>query len=243
MADRNTIRRVVRELAFTKRADVEALQERLTAAKIDVYERTLRDLAQLLKLTATPDVSGQVKLALSIESGNHARSIIKTFNNDLAQYAFKFGRQLEEDELRQTLRAWVDNRNKSRAPIIAVTETYGPYADALMAGFLEAGLDAEFDFGGHPEAGDEPAECIVCLALEETNPHPLREVIRIGSPHPNCRQNWHVRNLQMLLLQLASTDVQLGAKPAGIVGRPSLIHRAGGRAPAARAIRSGRIPR
>jgi hypothetical protein len=243
VADRNTIRRVVRELAL-KRRDVEGIRDRLTAAKIDVYERTLRDLAAQLKLKTPPVVSGQVKLALGIESGNHARSIVKTFNKDLANYAFKFGRQLEEDELRQTLRAWVDNRNTSRAPIIAVTETYGPYADALMAGFLEAGLgDAEFDFGGHPEEGDEPAECIVCLALEDTNPHPLREVIRIGSPHPNCRQNWHVRQLQHLILQLQSTDVQLGAKPAGIVGRPSLIHRAGGRAPAARAIRSRRIPR
>jgi hypothetical protein len=128
--------------------------------------------------------------------------------------------------------------------VIAVTEMYWAHADALMAGFMEAGLgDAQFDFGGHPELGDEPPECAICAALEATNPHPLREVIRIGCPHPNCRQGWHARNLEVLMLALQSQDVQLGARVAGIVGKPSLIARAGNRRKAAAAILSGRIPR
>ncbi|HEY3435082.1 MAG TPA: hypothetical protein VGK41_05470 [Solirubrobacterales bacterium] len=243
MADRNTIRRLVRELAL-KRADLERIKESLTTTKETVYESTLQDLAQRLGITTPPQVSGQVRLALAIESGNHARSIVQTFNTDLAYYAFQFGRQLDEEELRRTLRAWAENREASRNPIIAITETAGPYADALMAGFMEAGLgDALFDFGGRPEAGDEPPKCAICAALVETSPHPLKRVIRIGNPHPGCRQNWHPRDLAKLIEQLASRDVQLGARPAGIVGRPSLIHRAGNRAAAVRAIRSGRLPR
>lgn len=243
MADRNTIRRVVREFSL-KRADAIALRDRLTDSKTRVYEATLKDLAEQIGLTITPEVQPAVKLALAVESGNHARSIVDTFNHDLAEYAFRFGRQLDEDQLRDTLKAWVENRNAQRAPIIAVTEMYAAHADALMSGFMEAGLgDALFDFGGHPELGDEPPECIICAALEETNPHPLREVIRIGSPHPNCRQTWHARHMEVLALALKSQEVQLGAKTAGIVGKPSLIARAGSRKKAAAAILSRRLPR
>ncbi len=243
MADRNTIRRLVRELAL-KRADVEQIEQSLESSKETVYESTLQDLAQRLGITTPPKVSSFVRVALAIEAGNHARSIADTFNRDLAHYAFKVGRELDEDELRRTLRAWAENRNAQRGPIIAITETASPYADALMAGFMEAGLgDALFDFGGRPEAGDEPPQCAICAALQETSPHPLRRVIRIGNPHPGCRQNWHPRDLDQLREQLASRDVQLGARPAGIVNRSSLIHRAGNRARAVKAIRSGRIPR
>lgn len=243
MADRNTIRRVVREFAL-KRRDAIALRDRLTDAKASVYEATLRDLAEQLRLTAQPQVSGVVRLALQIEAGNHSRSIVNTFNRDLAEYAFRFGRLLDEGQLRSTLQAWVENRNAQRAPVIAVTEMYAAYFDALMAGFMQAGLgDALFDFGGHPELGDEPAECIICAALEARSPHPLRDVIRIGTPHPACRQNWHARNMDALVSQLEDRDVQLGAVPAGIVGKASLIDRAGGRRQAAKAILAGRLPR
>jgi hypothetical protein len=243
VADRNAIRRAVRPYAL-KRVDVKALRERLLTAKLAVYERTLQDLAQQFGITTPIKVSEQVRVALGVEAGNHARSIAKTFNNDLAAYAFRFGGALQEWELRMTLAAWVDNRNAQRAPIIAVTETYGVYADALMAGFMEAGLeDALFDFGGHPELGDLPPECVICAALETKSPHPLKTVIRIGIPHPNCRQNWHARDVDALLEQLQDRSVQLGAHTAGIVGRPSLITRAGGRRQAAKAILSGRIPR
>ena len=243
MADRNTTRRLVRELAL-KRADVARIKESLTTTKETVYESTLQDLAQRLGIVVPPKVSAQVKLALAIESGNHARSIADTFNRDLAHYAFQVGRELDDDELRRTLRAWAENRDAQRAPVIAITETAYPYADALMAGFMEAGLgDALFDFGGRPEAGDEPPQCAICAALQETSPHPLRRVIRIGNPHPGCRQNWHPRDLAKLVEQLVDRNVQLGARPAGIIGRPSLIHRAGNRARAVKAIRSGRIPR
>ena len=243
MADRNTIRRAVRSFAL-KRADVDALKDRLTDAKIRVYEETLRDLANQLGLTQPIELSPNVKLALGIEAGNHARSIVKTFNDDLVAEAFRWGPALEDHDLRLTLSAWVDNRNRQRAPIIAVTETYGPYADALMAGFTEAGLvDAEFDFGGHPELGDEPPECSICIALAQTSPHPLKTVVKIGTPHPHCRQNWHPRDVAKLIKQLTNKDVQLGAATAGIVGRTSLITRAGSRQAAVDAIRSGRIPR
>lgn len=243
MADRNAIRRVVRSFAL-KRADVAALRDRLGRAKIVVYEQTLRDIAHLLNLTQPIKLSPKVKLALSIDAGNHARSIAKTFNDDLVSYAFQWGPSLDEEDLRLTLSAWVDNRNRQRAPIIAVTETYGVYADALMAAFMEAGLDhAEFDFGGHPELGDAAPECVICAVLEEKSPHKLRNVIRIGIPHPNCRQNWHARNVDELIRELDNRDVRLGENLAGIIGRASLITRAGGRHQAVEAIRSGRIPR
>jgi hypothetical protein len=243
VADRNAIRRVIREFAM-KKADVEALRDRLRDAKITVYEQTLIDLSRKLGITTAIDVSPDVKLALAIEAGNHARSIGETFNNDLVEYAFRFGRALDEDELRWSLQAWVENRNAQRAPLIAVTETYGPYADALMAGFIAAGLeDAEFDFGGHPELGDSPPECAICAELEKNGPWPVKTVIRIGTPHPACRQNWHPRDLEKLVEQLRDKNVQLGAQLAGIVGRRTLIDRAGGRRQAAQAIRSGRLPR
>lgn len=227
-----------------KKADVQALRDRLLASKINVYEKTLFDLAQQIGIGVRVDVSPDVRVALGIEAGNHSRSIAQTFNNDLVDYAFRFGRQLDENELRNSLRAWVENRNAQRAPIIAVTETYAAYADALMAGFLEAGLDdLMFDFGGHPELGDEPPECIICAALEAKGPWSLATVIRIGSPHPNCRQQWRPRDLEKAIELLTDKTVQLGAKPAGIVGRRTLIDRAGGRRQAAKAILAGRIPR
>lgn len=223
---------------------MQVLRDRLAASKLSVYERTLLDLAQQIGITARVDVSPNVKVALAVEAGNHARSIARTFNNDLVDYAFRFGRQLDESELRSTLRAWVDNRNAQRAPIIAVTETYTAYADALMAGFIEAGLgDMLFDFGGHPELGDEPPECAICAALEAKSPWPAKVVVRIGVPHINCRQNWHPRDVEKAIELLSDKNVQLGARTAGIVGRRTLIDRAGGRRQAAKAILAGRVPR
>lgn len=218
---------------------------RLYQAKQHVYLEAIRDVAQQLGILPLPtELAPAVLAPLNIESRQHSRSIVKTFNKELAEYAFSHGRLLDEGELGTTLRAWIDNRNATRAGMIAVTETYGPYADAIMASFRDAGLeDAKFDFGGHPELGDEPPECIICAALEAKSPHPLAMVVKIGNPHPNCRQAWHAVNPVALRARLTDKSVVLGRKPSGIVGKSSLIHRAGSREAAARAIRSGRIPR
>lgn len=217
-----------------KKREVDALAARLRTAKVDAYRQTLHRLAQDMGSLATVELSPEVLADLGIEARQHAVTISRSFNRDLATYARRITPGLDKQDLRSSLRAWVENRNSSRAPVIAVTEVYGPHADATVAFFKELGLDdATFDFGGHPE--DDPPECEICAALVATNPHPLREVARIGTPHPNCRQNWHPR----VEASQVPGHVELGQVLGGIVGTKMLVQRAGSRAAAADMITNG----
>lgn len=242
MATRSEIRAAVRFYSLKKR-DIERLVELLRRAKIDAAERTLQALIDQLGLQMQVRLRSRLLVPLGLEARYHARRIARQFNEDLAVYAARH-RLLSKKDLRRTLAAWADNRNRQRAPIIAVTEAYSAHADALLGGFLELGLeaDAEFDFGGHPE--DDPPDCAICKALVATSPHPLRRVVQIGVPHPNCRQLWHARDRDRLIAHLVDIGLtELGNRSGGIANRRTLIDRAGGRQQAAEAIRSGRLPR
>jgi hypothetical protein len=218
------------------RRDTQALAERLREAKIATYTETLHRQAQQLGSLATVDLSPQVLGDLGIEATQHAQSIARTFNRDLARYAARISSGIDKQDLRSSLRAWSENRNMQRAPVIAATEVYGPHADATMAFFMELGLlDSEFDFGGHPE--DDPPVCEICAALVATNPHPLKEVIRIGTPHPRCAQNWHWLGDSSQV----PGHVEVGGQTAGIVGGKMLVQRAGSRAAAVEQIISGAL--
>jgi hypothetical protein len=238
VATSSQVRTAARKYAQKKR-DIDRLTDLLIRTRLEVYERTLRDVVDQLGADRDVQLSPRVRAQLNIEARRHARLIARNFNDALAEYAVRVGPGLSDQELRRTLALWAENRNQRHAPLIAVTEAWGPHADATMAAFLELGLDdARFDFGGHPD--DSPPACDICQALVDTNPHPLTRVLQIGVPHPQCEQRWRVRGKP----RVASTgDEPLGQRVAGVIGRDTLIQRAGSREAAVRAIRSGSFPR
>lgn len=231
MATKREIERAARRLAMGPPA-VEELTEKLTASKRRVYRRTLLELATFFGYdVARPGLSDAVESALRDEARDHARSIARTYNRELAAAAQRMGPALPADELDAQLQRWARGRQRRRAPLIAVTEAYGPHADATLAFFREVGLDEVLlQFGGHPELGDAPPACAICQAIVATNPHTLAEAAQIGTPHPNCRQSWHPARYEQRDLP-ATIDV--GNITGGIVGTESLLTRAGGRDEAA----------
>lgn len=241
MASYDQVRNAARRYGLGRR-DVQRLTRLLQQTKRDVFAQTLAELGDQLGVAITP--TAKALLPVRIDAGNQARRIAENFNRDLARYAFT-QRDLPAAELNKALGEWVGKRNRVHAPLIAITESYTSHADATMAAFLELVPDAEFDFGGHPEKGDEPPECAICQALHDTNPHPASRVVAIGNPHPGCRQHWHARNIEALKEQLQERGVDAIDlnKGGGIAGRRSLIERAGSRTAAADAVRSGKIPR
>lgn len=228
MASKRAIQRAARRLAM-RSAAIDELTETLFASKRRVYRRTLLEHATFLGYEITrPQLSDAVERALRDEAADHARSIARTYNRELAAAAQRMGSALPESELDAQLGRWARSRQRRRAPLIAVTEAYGPHADATLAFFRETGLGDEvlLEFGGHPELGDAPPACIICQAIVATNPHTPAEAAQIGTPHPNCRQHWHLARYDQAVLP-ATIDV--GNAIAGIVGAESLLTRAGGR--------------
>lgn len=88
------------------------------------------------------------------------------------------------EEIRDDLLAEFKDLTKSRAEMIAVTETQkaANWAAAQMA--KESGLDLEAWFVG--DSTDEP----LCLDLMAGNPYPLNGAEVGDIPHPNCQHRW-----------------------------------------------------
>lgn len=210
--------------------DVNRIADKLLVTKRRVYRRTLRELARRLgyRDQGLPKLSDEVLSGLKAEADDHARRIVDTYNGDLEQQASQVA-DLPNEKVEPTLTTWRNARQRKRARPIAITEAYTAHADATMSGFLDLGLpeDTLFDFGGHPELGDAAPECPICVALIQRNPWSLADVVRIGNPHPGCRQMWHLNTLDQRDLPPELPD--LGQTLAGVVGRESLITRAGDR--------------
>lgn len=227
-------RRQLRELHGSLEFDTtdrEAISDALYRYKVKVYENTLTALAEQMGRAELVNVTSQVRRKLRAEADESAGVIVTAYNRDLRSF---IAQHVDDDPVTilQRVDAWARNRAEARREKIAVTETYGPHADALAAVFLHNDMgDALFDFGGH---GDADPACEICQVLKETSPHPVKVVVKIGSPHPNCRQTWHpVIDPGDLppFFSLEPADV------AGIVGRQSLIQRVGGLKQAVRYVR------
>lgn len=214
---------------------VRAMAATLLRSKVRVYRKTLRELAKQHDVEVEIKMSDAVKDALAAEAFNHAQAIARTRNEAALRIAVKLARTgMDDKRLASDLRQLIEQRQRKRTPMIAVTEAYGPHADATL-GFYQQAPDAfpQMNFGGRPDLGDSPAECEVCQAIIAGNPWSVEQAIRIGTPHPQCRQSWHSE-----LGGPLPDSMVVGEEIAGIVGSESLVLRLGSHADAAEAIRS-----
>jgi hypothetical protein len=226
VASKAVIERAAKRFAFTPARQRE-LADKLFASKRRVYRRTLLETARSLGYDPKrPDLSDAITDALRREADDHAARIARTFNDDLAAAAIRIGATTPDDQLADRLQTWVNARQRKRAKATAITETYPAHADAIIGLFRDLGMEPTFDFGGHPELGDAPPACEICVALERGNPWPLEAVAAIGNPHPACRQDWHVHDLDQRSLP-PEFEVEFGQTLGGIVGGTPLVMRHG----------------
>lgn len=205
------------------REERDELTDTFLEHKIFTYVETLADLAVAHGADVTPDdivLSDEILVALKRESIEHAGMVVDTFNRDLGEFLQR-NSDLERDRLLDAYEQWAEARADSKAETVAVTEAYSAAADATMAFYAANADQAEplFDFGGH---GDDDAQCAICQALVQTSPHPLARVVDVGSPHINCRQDWHETGELELPEELA-----MPSAPAGIVGKQHFLGRHG----------------
>lgn len=239
MARRRDVEAAVRSVSMS--ADEQAkLAERFYRTKLRVYRATLRDLADRFTGAGAPErveLDPAILAALRAEADAHAASVAKTHNRAVRKQALAIsspGDGRDRKGLEAELGKFGRSRMRKRAEAIAVTESYGPHADAIVGFFRDAGVEPEFSFGGHP-SDDDPV-CGICKAIIAANPHSLADVIRIGVPHPFCRQAWHP------LVSAAELPhaVDLGNTLGGIVGAPMLITREGSAERAAESVVASR---
>lgn len=191
-------------------------------AKRRVYLATVEDLLGRPSGQLSPDIDA----ALRLEAEEHAASVVATYNRELENFIDGLSDMPDVDML-LAVEEWSISRGDSKHELVAVTEAYAPHADATVATYLANLTLTEFDFGGH---GDDPPDCPICRALVAGNPWPLEAVVQIGVPHINCRQEWHDVGGGL------PADATEPLLPAGIVGRDTLLHRAGNRAAAVQLI-------
>jgi hypothetical protein len=239
VASQRAIERAARRHAM-KPADVDALADKLFRAKRRVYRRTLLEFARSLGLAITrPRLSEDVERSLRADATKRARQIARTHNRDLARAMDELSEGRADADLDAAIKTWRISRQRKRARGTAANELYPAHADALISAATELGLadDALWDFGGHPS--DQTPVCEICNTLAALSPWTTAEVIEIGNPHPECRQDWHLRSP-------AAPDVPddpvLGQQLAGIIGREPYVMRAGSRGEAVEqlvALRNG----
>ncbi len=204
--------------------------------KVFTWVETILELLGRHGVDASPEEvepSDEILKALADEARAHALSVVLTYNRDV--HAF-LDRQSDRtrDEILADYEAWADDRADARSELIAVTEAYSAATDATMAFYQANDLEPLFDFGGHPELGDDDPACEVCAELVYTSPHPLARVLEVGSPHINCRQDWHATDETDDVL---GDEVRVPTAPSGIVGRDALVTRTGSHSAAVEELR------
>lgn len=222
---------VIRAVRYTP-DDVATIADQLYETKLDVYIGTLEELAKHhgYQLDSPIVLSDEIDQALYDEAQLAASQIVSTYNTDLARFVAGLPNDTAPEDALKAIEAWQNARAEAKAKVIAVDQAYDAHADATLHFYDRAGTSPEFDFGGH---GDPAPECELCVAIKDRNPHPLDRVLEIGSPHPQCAQEWHALIGDGELP--ASIDLGAGAQ-MGLVGQDSLLQRIGNRKRAVKAI-------
>jgi hypothetical protein len=189
-----------------------ALADRKRAVYVDTLAERLRHHGSRQEVTLSRSILAAIDAAAMIA----AREVVQSYNRDLRDFVARWPLAPARDLL-NAVEEWSIRRADWKAPQIAVTETYDAHVDALVSFYRDNGRTPEFDFGGHGDA--EPA-CAICKAIRARNPWSYDGVVRIGVPHPQCRQEWHPRDVDMPEMLVA------GLEPAGILGSASLMQRA-----------------
>ena len=212
------VERLARSLSFSSE-ERSRLATLIYRRKVAVYRDTLRALLREYGSLEEPSLSREVLAGLREEAERHAASIVQTFNRDLRRLLERTSDRPVEEVL-DMVEEFAHLRAERRSENIAITEAYGPHADATLAFYKDNGLRPAFDFGGH---GDPGPICAICKALKDRNPHPFERVVRIGVPHIACRQSWHPLIARGDLPQFLRAGISL----AGIVGSEPLMNRQG----------------
>lgn len=218
MASQRARQRIVGRLEL----DPRELAETLYASKRRVYRRTLLELSRSLGYDLRrPQLGDAVDRSLREEADAQARSMAKSYLSDL-RAAVDEHADLNDDSMRAAVETAMRSRQRKFARPAATTAAYGPYADATVGAFRDLGVNAMFDFGGHPDDAD-PA-CQLCQVLTALSPWSLAEVIAIGTPHDACAQQWRPTRFDRRDMP---TEPVLGVTPGGVVGQKPLVRRAG----------------
>lgn len=173
--------------------EIEDLAKALYESKVEAYETAVHAEAGRMGFEVDRgDVqldNAQTKRHLRMQANQHARFIVNTHNKDLRkkidelqsgdQYPLKNRFQLakEVDE-------WAAERFEKRSTLISRTESFTPLMRGTIDFYRQNGMETDFIFDS------DAASCDICKRLKATNPHPLRKVMRVGIPHPNCTHSW-----------------------------------------------------
>lgn len=206
--------------------DRRELADALLASKLAVYVSTLEDLVTSYGYDLPADgveLSDEVVAALSQEADDSATFIVDTYNEELRVFAGD-NAELDDGDFITLYEQWAARRQEHKTEEWSITEAYSAHTDATLSFYRENGLEPEFEFGGHPELGDHPAECRICQTLEETSPHPLSRVLEVGKPHIRCAQNWHA----LIEPDQLPEELFVGTAVGGVLGQQDLSGRVGG---------------
>lgn len=170
-----------------------SLAEALYKAKVEAYEQAVLYEAQRMGFDVTREQvrldNAQTKSHLRKQARLHAGYIVNTHNTDLAKHLG----ELEQGptyplknrfQLAQDVDKWARERFTKRMSLITTTEAFTPLMRGTLDFYRQNGMETDFDFHA------EPGACAFCKRLLDTNPHPLRKVMRIGIPHPGCAHAW-----------------------------------------------------
>ncbi len=199
--------------------EVDELADEFLDHKVWTYVETLGDLFREHGADISDDdieLSDEILLALKREAIEHAGFVVDTYNTDLEKFLDR-NAETPREQLLGDYEAWANDRAEARAEILAITEAYGPHADATIAFYIAQEGEHAFDFGDHPE--DDAPSCEVCAALVATNPHPIERVLEVGSPHIGCRQHWRRTGDEL------GDELRMPERTAGIVGSTPLVNR------------------
>ena len=170
-----------------------SLADTLYKLKVDAYEEAIYQESRRMGFDTNRSSAvlenQQTKAVLRKQANKHAGYIVNTHNSDLAKHISELegGSKYplrNRFQLAQDVDKWASERFSKRLGLLSSTESFTPLMRGTIDFYRQNGIDTDFIFNSHP------ASCDLCKRLEQTNPHSIRKVLRVGSPHPGCVHSW-----------------------------------------------------